>query len=143
MNANELARFEAKVEPEPNSGCWIWVGSRCGHGYGYLWVLALGRTTKAATLAYEHFVGPVPAGYELDHLCRVRCCVNPAHLEPVTHRINMLRGNTPAAAHAAKTACPNGHPYDAVDYRGRRFCRRCRSERQRERYHQRRTTAFA
>jgi hypothetical protein len=76
-------------------------------------------------------VGPVPVGKQIDHLCRVTLCVNPEHLEPVTCLENLLRGRTVNAANAAKTACVNGHPFDAdntyVAPDGTRECRICRT----------------
>ena len=87
--------------------------------------------------AYELFVGPIPSGYEIDHLCRVRDCVNPDHLEAVTRRENLLRGDTFAATHAAKTECPRGHPYDTITAQGARRCSICHAATQR-RYLQRR-----
>lgn len=81
--------------------------------------------------AYESLVGPIPGELTIDHLCRVRCCVNPDHLEPVTRGENVRRGEAGrvvAAMHRAKTHCPHGHPYDArsVEPRGWRRCRSCR-----------------
>jgi hypothetical protein len=74
-------------------------------------------------------MGAVPEGLELDHLCRVRGCVNPKHLEPVTHRENLMRGESWSAVNARKTHCPEGHPYDEtntyIDGKGRRRCREC------------------
>lgn len=95
-------RFLAKVDKRPG-GCWIWTASKRRLGYGQFWDGE--RLTMAHQWSYLHHVGPVPAGVELDHLCRVPSCVNPAHLEPVTHQVNIAR------AAARKTHCPNGHPY--------------------------------
>ena len=81
-------RFCAKVSPEPNTGCWLWTGATV-RGYGQFW--QGDRKILAHRFAYVNLVGLVPIGKELDHLCRVRCCCNPAHLEPVTRRENMLR----------------------------------------------------
>lgn len=85
-------RFWSKVEPEPNSGCWIWIGART-EGYGQL---SSGRREEgnisAHRFAYVLLRGPIPVGFEPDHLCRLRCCVNPWHMEPVTRRENALRG---------------------------------------------------
>lgn len=78
--------------------------------------------------SYERAEGPVPAGLELDHLCRVRSCVNPEHLEPVTHRENMRRGSGWSGRHAQKAMCKSGHPFDEANTywrRGGRACRAC------------------
>jgi hypothetical protein len=125
-------RLEAKTFPEPNTGCWLWAGAVVGNGYGKIKVD--GRLKYAHRVAYEQSVGPVPPGYELDHLCRVRCCVNPAHLlEPVTHRENTLRGGAPTADNARRTACPHGHEYYHAYFSGRprRGCRKCEAARAR------------
>lgn len=127
-----LLRFWDYVSPEPNSGCWLWTGSLDAKGYGSFW--GVGAHLKAHRFWYEHLYGPVPLGLELDHKCRVRCCVNPDHLEAVTHLENMRRGDN---HHRHKTHCRNGHPYDSVNtyaYRGERLCRECR--RQSVRQHQ-------
>lgn len=125
-------RFFEKIR-ESESGCWEWTGGLNGVGYGqfYKGRTALGETGKtyAHRWAYEFFIGPVPEGLHLDHLCRNRKCCNPWHLEPVTCRVNLLRGETTAAAHARKTHCPKGHPYSGTNLRinksGQRFCREC------------------
>jgi hypothetical protein len=83
-------RFWSKVVPEPNSGCWLWIGSVGKNGYARF--LADGRTRNAHRYAYSILVGEVASDLELDHLCRVRCCVNPAHLEAVTKAVNVARG---------------------------------------------------
>ena len=72
--------------------------------------MKLGEKKFAHRIGYEQLVGPIPKGLELDHLCRVRHCVNPDHLEPVTHKENTLRGSCPAAVNARKTHCKRGHP---------------------------------
>lgn len=118
--------------------CWVWNGEldKAGYGKAYLY----GRRSLAHRLAYERLVGPIPPGLELDHVrerCSSRACVKavadevgPAHLEPVTHRENTLRGDTIPAANLAKTHCSEGHPFDAANtYRepsGARDCRTCR-----------------
>ncbi len=107
-----IERILEWVTPEPNSGCWLWTGSLGGNGYARL---SINRKMVAAhRAAYEFVKGPIPDGLELDHLCRVRSCVNPDHLEPVTHRENAIRGLAPgqlAARNKAITHCPKGHPY--------------------------------
>lgn len=103
-------------------GCWEWTAYRDAQGYGKVRV---GRQTFGAhRVVYELMVGPVPDGLQLDHLCRNRGCVRPAHLEPVTQRENILRGEGIAAQEARSTACPRGHPY-AVRRRGSKQSRYC------------------
>ena len=98
-----LERIEQKYIPEPNSGCWLWLGAVTPTGYGTISIKH--KTYHAHRTVYECLVGPIPAGLQLDHLCRVRSCVNPAHLEPVTNQVNLLRGKR------SFSACKNGHPY--------------------------------
>lgn len=116
-----------------DAGCWEWQGYRQPAGHGRF--RAGGRKVLVHRWVYEHLVGPVPDGLELDHLCRNPPCCNPDHLEAVDHRTNTLRGVGPAALNAQKIECPKGHPYDAantyVDSLGRRVCRTCRSAWQR------------
>ena len=86
----------------------------------------------AHRFAYETFVGPIPEGLTIDHLCRIRHCVNPEHLEAVTDRVNILRGEGISAQHARATHCPQGHPYDLINTYvapdGDRDCRDCRRQ---------------
>lgn len=115
--------------------CWLWLGELIKRtGYGQ--VGREGRNYRAHRLSYELLIGPIPLGLELDHLCKVRHCVNPAHLEPVTGKVNKLRGDTFNARNAAKTHCPKGHPYDEKNTymhpRGLRCCRQCANARMRE-----------
>lgn len=124
-------RFEKHVG-FPRDGipaCWQWLGyvnPRTGYGQ---FQLRKGEPVLAHRMAYELFVGAIPDGAQLDHLCRNRQCVNPKHLEPVTCQENLLRGDTRAAANSAKTHCPKGHPYDEVNTyqrsNGQRGCRQC------------------
>ena len=103
-------RFWEKIEPEPNSGCWIWIGASKQYGYGcFGW---LGKIELAHRLIYRHMVGSIPDDLELDHKCRFPACVNPRHLEPVTHRENMLRGENPTALNSRRMICSNGHPFN-------------------------------
>ena len=86
------------------------------------------RTEWAHRVSYELFRGPIPDGLQIDHLCRIRHCVNPDHLEAVTQRENILRGTSPSAKAAARDACINGHPYTPENtklFRGDRQCRTC------------------
>jgi hypothetical protein len=82
------ARFDAKVDRSDPDGCWLWTGT-LRSGYGRF--RADGRLVQAHRYSYERAVGPIPADRQLDHLCRVRRCVNPDHLEPVTPSENVLR----------------------------------------------------
>lgn len=115
---SEEDRFWAKVERTPD--CWLWVATRTPDGYGRFWVKKL---VAAHRWAYEHLRSPIPEGMELDHLCRVRWCVNPGHLEPVTRAENNKRSGL------AKAFCPNGHPRSGANLtynsRGVRVCRIC------------------
>jgi len=131
-------RFWARVhkdgpvsECRPDLGpCWLFDGGLT-HGYGQIRID--GKNVHAHCWAYEQAYGSVPDGYQLDHLCRVRNCVNPTHLEPVTQRINVLRGISPVAVNARKESCPQGHSYDDTntytDRRGKRSCRECHRRR--------------
>lgn len=129
-------RFWAKVDRRDDDECWEWTGSRVARGYGHFAVD--GRYPHAHRVAYELVVGPIPEGMQLDHLCRNPACVNPAHLEPVSPRVNTLRGIGGAAERAARTHCPQGHAYDEAntkrDAQNRRYCQACRRARARVKY---------
>lgn len=123
-------RLISKVTPEPNSGCWLWTASDNGRGYGR--VKMNGSMQQAHRVFYELANGPIPDGHDIDHLCRVTWCVNPSHLEPVTHRTNVQRGATGATTtkrQRGKTHCPRGHEYAGrnliVRKNGARQCREC------------------
>ena len=127
-------RFWAKVEksgPVPDyrpelGPCWLWTGRPTHYGYGNLKVAR--RDVYAHRFAYELLVGPIPEGLTIDHLCRVRLCVNTRHMEPVTNQINTRRGFGVATLNSTKTHCPQGHPYDAANthwYKAGRYCRAC------------------
>lgn len=130
-------RFFAKVAPPNGQGCMLWIGAIQGDGYGHFKVA--GRMVKAHRFAYEMWAGPIPDGLHLDHLCRVRNCVAPGHLEPVTNRENILRGEARAARQARQSHCRNGHPLfgdnlvRSAAARGQRVCRTCRLTWRRER----------
>lgn len=104
-------RFDTYVHPEPNTGCWLWSGALSRSGYGHFGTF--GRTVLAHRWMYEWKVGRIPDGLCMDHLCRVRCCVNPDHLEPVTKGENSRR--SPIMGRPDKgwrlTHCKRGHPY--------------------------------
>lgn len=120
------ARFMAKVVKQEN-GCWLWTGATDGDGrYGA--IMAWSKVRRAHRVAYELFRGPIPDSLSLDHLCKRTLCVNPEHLEPVTHKVNVLRGDAPSSANAVKTHCPRGHPYDITLKSGGRWCSICARE---------------
>lgn len=113
-------------------GCWLWALG--ANNAGYATANHMGRKTSAHRLAYEAFVGSIPEGYDVDHLCRHRSCMNPEHLEAVPHRENLLRGNTVIARNLSRTHCPQRHPYDeantyVVPKTGWRLCRQCGKDR--------------
>lgn len=114
-----------------NGDCWQWVGIVGNHGYGF--VCREGRFFLAHRFCYAFYRGPIPNGLTLDHLCRFRACVNPDHLEPVTIKENVLRGNSMPAINKRKTHCKNGHEfsfentYIKPDKKGpQRACRKCK-----------------
>jgi hypothetical protein len=125
------------------SGCWIWIGPASNRGYAQMTVQdadeSKPRTVSAHRVSYETFIGPIPEGLVIDHLCRNRMCVNPEHLEPVTQRENTMRSPVAVGAlNAAKTHCAQGHEYtEANTYVyvmksprscTTRICRTCRKE---------------
>lgn len=127
-------RLVLRVERDP-SGCWLWRGVTTHDGYGRIYVARVdGKQVQrmAHRVAYEAFIGPIPPSLTLDHLCRVRACVNPAHLEPVTQRENLNRSPlVMSAVNGAKTHCPQGHAYDEANtytkLRNGRPIRTCRT----------------
>jgi len=103
-------RFLNKIEFEPNSGCWLWIGALTGNGYAKAtWER---RQRNVHRLVYEMLVGPISSELETDHLCRTRCCVNPSHIEPVSKSTNQRRGLNGILAgpdqhwESRKTHCP-------------------------------------
>lgn len=138
-------RFWEKVDKREDAVCWDWTGALKANGYGQMLIHRDGRYCKVHVhrFAYELLVGPIPEGLDLDHLCRNRKCVNPAHLEPVTRRENILRGqHRNILSHHANT-CKHGHSLlDAyVGKNGNRTCRTCMCAHQRRYYHARRKRA--
>ena len=123
--------------PITECGCWAWMGVITKEGYGRLAIM--GKNKLAHRVSYELVCGPIPEELELDHLCRVRSCINPRHLEPVTRKVNAQRGISGrmlAARHRAITHCPAGHAYAGYNVRinlaGARECRACHREHQRK-----------
>jgi hypothetical protein len=137
----EQERFFAKVQK--SDGCWEWIGARQrSNGYGRFWFR--GRIRNAHRASHELFVGPIAAGLTIDHLCRNHGCVNPAHLEAVTHRENTLRGIGKTAQQVRRMSCPQGHPLSGSNLRppalaiGKRECVLCHNAQARERRRKRR-----
>ena len=121
-------RSWSKVTLANPDECWNWTASLAQNGYGQFWLD--GKLVLAHRVAYELMIGHIPEGQTIDHLCRNRKCENPRHLEPVTHRENVLRGVSPVARNAVKTHCKKGHAYDLgntyIRPNGGRDCRICR-----------------
>lgn len=115
---------------EKTDSCWIWKGSDGGNGYGEFHMN--GKSVRAHRAVYELLVGKIPKGLVIDHLCRNRICVNPKHLEPVTQKVNILRGTGASARNAKKTYCLRGHELKGrnmnMTLRGWRRCRRCNND---------------
>lgn len=105
---NYTERFWRKVDRRGPDECWPWLAAVGTHGYGVVITIDQ-RQTTAHRVAYELEVEPIREGLTIDHLCRNRVCMNPAHMEAVTQRENILRGNCMGARHARKTHCPRGH----------------------------------
>jgi hypothetical protein len=139
------ARLEAHSTPEPNTGCVLWFGGGAPNGYGHIGIKK--KTRLAHRVSYELARGPIPHGLQLDHLCRVRCCINPDHLEPVTPRENVRRGDMLKVMRARKgwygvgrrvAHCKHGHDYAvhgvARPNGGKRYCAECNRIRARNNY---------
>lgn len=128
-------RFRAKMEPCPMSGCWLWTDLVTTAGYGRLWNGE--RVVAAHRWAFERYAGPIPEGLQLDHLCRVRVCVNPDHLEVVTTAENTRRGQSPTTIAARKNQCFRGHDLSGARKTANghhRVCPICQRERAQRRY---------
>ncbi len=127
------ARFWAKVTPAPADQCWLWTAKVARNGYGVFKVN--GKSVSAHRWAYESLRTEIPVGLDIDHLCRVRDCVDPWHMEPVTRAVNVLR------ASMLITHCPRGHDYTADNVILKRHrngsmtrnCRQCHRDDSRER----------
>lgn len=121
-----VRRFWEKVERREPHECWPWTGEIDGLGYGRFRGAAGGGDRIAHRTGYRLAVGPIPDGMEIDHTCRVRHCVNPAHLEPVTHAENQLR------AMERRDRCKRGHVRTGRRPNGKRFCVECNRENQQQ-----------
>lgn len=128
------SRFWDRVIPEPNTGCWYYIGGTRGHGYGSFYCSIAEKSVAAHRASWEAANGPVIQGKFLDHLCRVRICVNPSHLEVVTNRENIQRGYD---ARRPRGCCMKGHPMTPENIyirpTGEHCCVTCRRMRKAER----------
>jgi hypothetical protein len=131
-------RILANVVTDVDTGCWLWQGHLDDDGYAMLSVRSYPR--RAQRVAYLAFRGPIADDLVVDHLCRVRSCVNPDHLEPVTNAENIRRGARATASH-----CQHGHAFDVANTRvgndGRRRCRACGARHSRDTYWRKRARA--
>jgi hypothetical protein len=126
-----LERFNEKWISEAKTSCWLWMGASNSRGYGSFWMND--KCVSAHRAAYILFGGVILKDLTIDHLCRNRMCVNPAHMEIVSGRENTLRGNGQSAIHARKTHCYRGHPLSGDNlyfnkHRNERVCKKCHSE---------------
>lgn len=128
QDSKTVIRFWKHVEKSPN--CWLWNGHKDSAGYGrFCYITLTNKRIPAHRFAYENINGKIKDGLVIDHLCRNPPCVNPDHLEPVTHKENILRGIGITAIESKKTHCPSEHPYDEKNtykYKTFRGCRECR-----------------
>ena len=133
-------RFWEKVYPEPNSGCWLWTASVGSHGYGQMWdPSSPTNPVLAHCVSYRLYKGQIPEGLELDHKCRVSICVNPDHLRPVSHEVNVrngIAGEVARRMQLGKRYCRLGHERVlenlSVARDGKRSCLECKRRRNRE-----------
>ncbi len=131
MPVNTIESLLGRIESSPD-GCWLWTGhTTCGYGRARF----DGRPRPVHRILFEHFVGPIPEGLQIDHLCRNRACSRPSHLELVTVRENVLRGVGHSAQNARKETCSKGHDLvyrkDSTRTLPRRYCKECENARQR------------
>ena len=123
--------IEKYVMPEPNSGCWLWLGGLRDSKDAYGGVAFKGKTYRSHRLVYILLREPLPAKVCLDHLRRNKICCNPDHMEPTTWKINIHRGVGIAPNNILKTHCPQGHAYTEENtyiWNEQRFCRTCHKQ---------------
>lgn len=138
-------RIEDKIDRNGPNGCWLWTGALFRNGYGEVHFEKKQRL--AHRVVYQLIVGPIPDDLQIDHLCRVRSCVNPSHMELVTQEVNIQRGLT-GDHQRRKTHCPKGHPYDEANTyiypsgrrAGWRECKICRTSNMKNRPGRRKST---
>jgi hypothetical protein len=123
----DIQRFWVKVDT--SGKCWLWKASITPDGYGQF--KCNGKVIRPHRWSYEHFIGIIPEGLELDHLCSVPACVRPSHLEAVTHKENIRRGLT-GIVNRSKTVCKQGHTFThentGIRSNGSRYCKTCHRE---------------
>lgn len=119
-------RIASKIAVDA-SGCWLWTASIRPDGYGQLNVVIDGKKTVrvAHRIVYMELVGAIDPALQLDHLCRVRHCVNPEHVEQVPQKVNLARGESPTAINGRKEVCPRCDSEYTYTARGYRRCRPC------------------
>lgn len=142
LHEHTKKRLMSKLSVNLETGCWEWTDRLQENGYGKLMHVGgrRGRHEWAHRAAYELFVGPIPDGLVLDHLCRNTACANPKHLEAVTHKTNCLRGASPAVRAGLANECTKGHQLSPANTyvqpkSGRRTCRICKKNRRRRNYY--------
>jgi len=130
-----ISRFLTHIQTSKN-GCWIWIGSKDSCGYGLF--QADRKRIRAHRFIYKYYNGDIPSNLEINHICGNPSCVNPAHLEAVTHRENILSGKGIPAINARKTHCDYGHTLSGdnlwIQSNGSRHCRACWKRRNQDRY---------